>query len=116
MVTNKRERFTLPLLQALQLDQRAHCIISGDTTAFAKPHPEPMFAACTQAGVEPEQCVFIGDAIHDIQAGKSAKMKTLVALYGYLQADDQPEQWGADGLIAHPEQLQQWIKASHVAH
>lgn len=112
VVTNKRERFTVPLMAALQLTERAACIVSGDTTGNSKPHPEPMLAACKLAGVSPENCVYIGDAPHDIAAGKNANMKTLAALYGYLQDDDQPENWGADALIRHPQHLLQWIHAS----
>jgi len=112
VVTNKRERFTLPLMKALDLDKRAACVISGDTTANSKPHPEPMLAACKQAGVKPENCVYIGDASHDITAGKNANMKTLAALYGYLKEGDQPDQWGADALIESPQHLQQWIQAT----
>jgi len=112
VVTNKRERFTHPLMQALKLADRAACIISGDTTANAKPHPEPMFAACAQAGVKPEQCVYIGDAGHDIVAGKAAQMKTLAALYGYLKPTDTPETWGADALITSPEHLSTWISSA----
>jgi phosphoglycolate phosphatase len=37
-------------------------------------------------------------------------MKTLAAVYGYLKEGDQPENWGADALIQHPQQLKQWIK------
>jgi len=112
VVTNKRERFTLPLMQALNLNRRAACVISGDTTTNSKPHPEPMLAACKQASVKPENCVYIGDASHDIAAGKNANMKTLAAVYGYLKEGDQPEEWGADALIENPQQLQQWIQAS----
>ena len=112
VVTNKRERFTLPLMQALNLSRRAACVISGDTTTNSKPHPEPMLAACKQADVKPENCVYIGDASHDIMAGKNANMRTLAAVYGYLKEGDQPEEWGADALIENPQQLQQWIQAS----
>jgi len=111
VVTNKRERFTNPLMAALQLTDRAACIISGDTTANPKPHPEPMLAACKQAGVNPVECVYIGDAGHDITAGKNAQMKTLAALYGYLKPTDTPETWGADALIASPKQLSTWINS-----
>ena len=112
IVTNKRERFTNPLVASLKLTNRAACIISGDTTANSKPHPEPMFTACKQAKVKPEECVYIGDAIHDIDAGKNANMKTLAALYGYLKPDDKPNEWGADALIESPEQLTIWINAA----
>lgn len=109
VVTNKLERFTNPLMDALNLTGRAACVISGDTAAKPKPHPEPMLAACKQARVKPEECVYIGDAAHDIAAGKSAGMKTLVALYGYLKPGDKPETWGADALIESPVQISEWI-------
>jgi phosphoglycolate phosphatase len=112
IVTNKRERFTTPLIAALNLTNRVACIISGDTTANSKPHPEPMLTACKQANVKPEECVYIGDAIHDIDAGKNANMKTLAAIYGYLKPDDNPKKWGADALIESPEQLTSWINAT----
>jgi len=112
IVTNKRERFTNPLVDALGLKQRVACIISGDTTANSKPHPEPMLTACAQANVKPEECVYIGDALHDITAGKSANMKTLAAVYGYLKPDDIPSNWGADALIESPQQLTSWITAT----
>lgn len=112
VVTNKRRRFTEPLMDAMQLTERAACIVSGDSTGNSKPHPEPMLFACRQAKVDPQHCVYMGDAKHDIAAGKSAQMRTLAAVYGYLNAGDQPEQWGADALIERPRQLLDWIEAS----
>jgi len=112
VVTNKRKRFTEPLMAALDLTSRAACIISGDSTAHAKPHVAPMLAACRIAEVNPQQCVYIGDASHDIVAGKTAQMKTLAALYGYLKPDDQPVTWGADALTASPDHLTDWIKTA----
>ena len=112
VVTNKLERFTNPLMDALKLTDRAVCIISGDTTANPKPHVEPMLAACNKAAVKQQECVYIGDASHDIAAGKNAQMKTLAALYGYLKPGDTPETWGADALIESPEQLATWIASA----
>lgn len=109
VVTNKREQLTHPLMQALELTQRSACIICGDTTAYSKPHPEPMLTACRQIKVAPEACLYIGDAQHDITAGKTANMKTLAATYGYLKPNDKPQDWGADALINHPNQILDWI-------
>jgi phosphoglycolate phosphatase len=99
-------------MEALKLTDRAACIISGDTTGNPKPHVEPMLAACKQALVEPRECVYIGDASHDITAGKNAQMKTLAALYGYINPGDMPETWGADALIESPEHLATWITSA----
>jgi phosphoglycolate phosphatase len=109
IVTNKRKRFTTPLVSALNLVDRAACVISGDSTKNPKPHPEPMLTACQDAHVKPEECVYIGDALHDISAGRSANMKTLAATYGYLKPDDKPADWMADALIESPEQITSWI-------
>lgn len=109
VITNKRERMTHPLMQALNLTQRSACIICGDTTAYSKPHPEPMLTACRQINIPPEQCLYIGDAQHDITAGNAANMKTLAATYGYLKPTDSPQDWGADALIDHPNEIIDWI-------
>ena len=109
VITNKRERFTTPLMDALGLIDRAACIVSGDTTANNKPHPEPMLTACQQAGVTASECLYIGDSAHDIEAGKRTNMKTLAAVYGYLKPDDRPKTWGADALINHPAEISTWI-------
>jgi phosphoglycolate phosphatase len=109
VVTNKRKRFTNPLMDALKLTSRAACIISGDSTPNSKPHPEPMLTACKQAGVEPTRCIYIGDSAHDIEAGKKVGMKTMAAAYGYLKFDDDPQTWHADALIHSPAEILPWI-------
>ncbi len=109
VVTNKPAFLTNPLLDQLNLTQRAACIVSGDTTANPKPHPEPMLYACNLAGSEAVQCLFVGDSECDIRAGVNAGMKTLVALFGYLAPQDKPQDWGADGMIDHPAGVLDWI-------
>lgn len=105
VVTNKPRRFTLPLMQALGLTDRAASIVSGDDCERPKPHPEPLFMASRQAGVDPAACWYVGDAERDIIAGRAAGMHTLVAVYGYLGEDDRPEEWNAEGSIATPLDL-----------
>ena len=109
VVTNKPGWLTEPLLQQLGVAEQAACIISGDTTAHRKPHPEPMLLASRQAGSEPGQCLYVGDAQRDIEAGRNAGMFTLVAQFGYIGADEQPQQWGADAMIHTPAAILDWI-------
>jgi phosphoglycolate phosphatase len=105
VVTNKPRRFTVPLMQALGLAERAASIVSGDDCEQPKPHPDPLLLASRQAGVEPSTCWYVGDAERDIIAGRAAGMRTLVATYGYLGEDDRPESWNAQGMIATPKEL-----------
>jgi phosphoglycolate phosphatase len=111
VVTNKPAFLTEPLLRILAPTPPPVCIVSGDSTRNRKPHPEPMLLACKQAGVEPGECVFVGDAERDIQAGRDAGMQTLVALFGYISEDDKPQDWGADAMIHHPRELIGWLDA-----
>lgn len=111
VVTNKPDFLTRPLLDALALSDRCCCIISGDTLPNRKPHPAPMYFAADQADADPGQCIYVGDAPRDIEAGNRAGMRTLVARYGYLSEQDRPEQWGANGSIDAPADLLDWIDA-----
>jgi phosphoglycolate phosphatase len=109
VVTNKPAWLTEPLLRDLELFERAACVVSGDTLPQRKPHPAPMLLACRQAGSEPAQCVYVGDAQRDVEAGRNAGMHTLVALFGYLQAHDTPDTWQASGTIDSPAGVLDWL-------
>jgi N-acetyl-D-muramate 6-phosphate phosphatase len=110
IVTNKPEWLTNPLMQQLQMTERAACIVCGDTTPNPKPHPEPILLACKLAGGHnPSECIYIGDAKRDIEAGNSAGTATLTALFGYIDENDNPDEWGADGTIEHPSQILDWL-------
>jgi len=105
IVTNKSQRFTRPVLEALALAHRAGCSISGDTTAYAKPHPAPLFAALEALGVDAAECYYVGDDERDVQAGHAAGIEPVVALYGYLGNGKPPHQWGARLAINQPLDL-----------
>jgi len=105
IVTNKPHRFTLPLMQALGMASRAACLISGDTCAHAKPHPEPMLKACELTGVAPAQCLYLGDDLRDMQAANASGMRGIIASYGYVSDDASIENWKAQGSIAKPTEL-----------
>lgn len=109
LVTNKPDFLTQPLIRQLSLDARCCCIVSGDTLEKNKPDPEPMFYAARLAGCEASECVYVGDAKRDIEAGRRAGMHTLIARYGYIGKDDDPDQWHADGSIDHPAELIDWL-------
>jgi len=105
VVTNKPGWLTLPLMDRLQLSERAATIVSGDTTQNSKPHPDPMHHACGEADSDSDECLYIGDARRDIEAGKNAGMKTLIAGYGYIDLDEDVSTWGADAIINRPEEI-----------
>lgn len=96
IVTNKIARFTEPLVRALDLERRAACVVSGDTTAHAKPHPAPLLHAAAAAGRPAAEAVYVGDDLRDVAAGRAAGMQTVAVRYGYLGDATPIERWGAD--------------------
>jgi N-acetyl-D-muramate 6-phosphate phosphatase len=111
IVTNKAERFAVPLIAQLGLAQRTGCLIGGDTTGRAKPHPDPLLAGARAIGMAPERCLYVGDDRRDVEASVAAQMTPVVALYGYLYGAD-PHDWGCDWMIEHPEQLLDGLPAA----
>ena len=105
IVTNKAQRFTNPLVRALGLQAQAAVVISGDTTPHAKPHPAPLLEAARQMALLPEHCIYVGDDLRDVQAGRAAGMGTVAAAWGYLGAGEPIGAWGADHVIETPGQL-----------
>ncbi|NIM28353.1 MAG: HAD-IA family hydrolase [Gammaproteobacteria bacterium] len=109
IVTNKRRAYTEPLMRALDPQARAACIVSGDSTANAKPHPQPLLHACRLAGSRPAECVYVGDAEKDVVAARRAGMRCVAATWGYIAADDDPLDWHADATIDAPADLLDWL-------
>lgn len=109
VVTNKSQRFTLPITRAMPLFTTALAVVSGDTTPHAKPHPAPVLEAARLIGVAPEQCIYVGDDERDIVAGRAAGMQTVAAAYGYLGASTDIAAWNADAVIKNPADLLQLL-------
>jgi 2-phosphoglycolate phosphatase len=105
IVTNKATRFTAPLVSALGLDARAAAVVCGDTTPHAKPHPAPLLEAARRIGAVPQHCIYVGDDLRDVQAGRAAGMRTVAAGWGYLGEGDAIDAWGADHVITSPREL-----------
>ena len=110
IVTNKAHRFTDPIVAGLGLDRRAKVVIAGDTTARAKPHPDPLLEAARRLAIPPQDCVYVGDDLRDIQAGRAAGMTTVAAAWGYLGRGETIDRWGADRVIQHPAELLTWLE------
>ncbi|MBE0475388.1 HAD family hydrolase [Rhodoferax sp.] len=115
VVTNKSERFSLPLTGSMALFATAGTIVSGDTTPFAKPHPAPLLEAARRLGVDAGRCVYVGDDERDIVAGQAAGMATVAVTYGYLGAQADTHRWGANATINCVNELLPLLQFSSVA-
>ena len=109
IVTNKAMRFAGPVIEGLGLHARAAVLIAGDSTPHAKPHPAPLLEAARRLGLAAAECVYVGDDLRDVQAGRAAGMATLAAAWGYLGAGESIEAWGADRVLEDPVELLNWL-------
>jgi 2-phosphoglycolate phosphatase len=110
IVTNKVHRYADPVIAGLGLLPRAAVVIAGDTTPHSKPHPAPLLEAARRLGLAPAACVYIGDDLRDVQAGRAAGMATVAAAWGYLGQGEAIEHWGADVWVQTPAQLLDWLQ------
>ena len=109
VVTNKIERFALPLTRQMPLFASARAVIGGDTTPHPKPHPAPLLEAARRLELAPTDCIYVGDDERDIVAGLAAGMPTVAARYGYLGQKADTLSWGAHAHIDTPLELLKWL-------
>jgi phosphoglycolate phosphatase len=113
IVTNKPDWLTDPLMLEMGFTHRTKAIVSGNTCARAKPHPDSILHACNLLKIDPRNTWYVGDAGRDMQAGRSAGNQTIGATYGYIYDDDPIAAWGADVLINQPVELIDLIQSAN---
>jgi len=105
IVTNKPEHLAVKLLPLLGWQARCAVLIGGDTLVARKPDPLPLLVAAQRIGVAAADCVYVGDDERDIIAARAAGMPSVVALWGYRLAGDDPAAWHGDVLVDEPAAL-----------
>ncbi len=105
VVTNKSQRFAIPLMEQLGLRQRGACIVCGDSARRAKPSGQPLQLAGAVIGIATAACVYVGDDERDVISGRSVGMRTVVASWGYLGTGRPPHEWGADAIATTPAEI-----------
>jgi len=94
IATNKPSLYAVPLIKDLGLN--CGSLICPDHVTRGKPDPEALHKAAVELNVPSNRCLYVGDHRRDIEAGKNAGMKTVAALYGYIDDNDSPTDWQAD--------------------
>jgi len=106
IVTNKSKRFAMPLLEKLDLFDRASCVVCGDTTDKIKPDPEPIIHALLLLNTKSSKYSFyIGDSKKDVDAAKAAGISSIACTFGYIEEDDDPEKWYAEFTANEPSEI-----------
>ena len=87
-ITNKAEKFTVPLLQDTGLYDYFELILSGDSLPKKKPDPLPLLHACQYFEIAPHALLLIGDSLNDAQAARAAGCPVFCVPYGYNRGRD----------------------------
>ncbi len=90
-ITNKIERFTLPLLRDTGLLDFFTLVLSGDSLPERKPSPLPLRHACSHFGIPAETLLLIGDSLNDTQAARAAGCPVFCVPYGYNRGQNVAE-------------------------
>ena len=102
IVTNKSTNLTRKIVAALGLTSRAACLVCGDTTPHLKPNPASLLHAAKELALAPQDCVYLGDDLRDIQAARAAGMRSVAVGWGY---GGDVHSWQADSVISQPPEL-----------
>ncbi len=107
--TNKLERLSLLLLDALALSRRFAVVCGQDTFGIQKPDPEVLRRTIKAAGGTPQHAIMIGDSATDIRTARAAGVPVIAVDFGYSEqsvADFKP-----DRIISHFAELPAAIAA-----
>jgi phosphoglycolate phosphatase len=110
VITNKPLELSKALLEGLGLFDSCSILLGGDSLPVKKPDPAPMLHSCMVLNLAPSECLYVGDHERDIIAGKNAGMDTAAALWGYINEDQNPENWGASYMVNEPSGLMQLVQ------
>ena len=82
VVTSKGDMLARRGLELVGIAGHFETIVSCDSCTRHKPHPQPVLIALERLGYAPEEALFVGDSVHDIEAGNAAGVETVAALWG----------------------------------
>lgn len=107
VVTNDSEESANTHLEAIGVSVFFKHIIGYDSGFGSKPDPDPCLAFCSTAGIRPNECLMVGDSLHDMHAGKLAGMKTVGVLSGL--SDEMTLKPSADVILPNVSFLPEFI-------
>ena len=104
VVSARDEKGTMRFLEQFDLVQYFDAVITGQSAEHTKPYPDPILLAAKKMGVQPEECLMIGDTTVDMRAGKSAGAQTVGVLCGFGEEPELKSK-GADMILNTTSEL-----------
>lgn len=105
IATNKPWAYAEPLMQHFEFASAPSALISPEHVSNKKPDPESLYLACEKANCQPNEAIYVGDHLRDIQCGINAGMPTIAVGYGYITDKDAHHNWGASHVVEHATEI-----------
>lgn len=83
VVSARGKKSTLMFLEEFQLRDYFQVIVTARTCRHTKPYPDPILHAARVMGVEPEECLMIGDTTVDMRAANTCGAQAVGVLCGF---------------------------------
>lgn len=115
IATNKPWTYTEPLMRHFSFASEPIATICPDHVKQKKPHPESLLLACQKADCLPEEAVFVGDHLRDIQCGIHAQMPTIAVGYGYITQKNAHLSWGATHTVENAAQIWPVLQENYIS-
>ncbi|WP_439154775.1 HAD family hydrolase [Yoonia sp.] len=112
IATNDAEAPARKHLERAGVDAHFDFIAGYDSGHGAKPGPGQLLAFATLTGVDPVQCVMVGDSLHDLDAGRAAGMRTIGVLTGPAQRPELAPH--ADVVLDTIAEIPGWLMAENL--
>jgi phosphoglycolate phosphatase len=109
VLTNKPVRFSLHLLEGLELEMHFFRVYGGNSLAEKKPHPQGIELLVQEAGASRERTMMVGDSAVDVMTAHNAGVRACGVAWGF-----QPETFAQeppDFLIEDPRELAEMVLA-----
>ena len=111
VVSARGGRSTQVFLDQFDLNPFFQSIATAHTCQHTKPYPDPIIWAAEQMGVQPAECLMIGDTTVDIRAAKAAGAQSVGVLCGF-GGEEELRRAGADLILENTTLLANILSSS----
>lgn len=87
IVTNKGTSGLEHGLEKFQIKDYFPIALSKTDVVMKKPHPEGLYKVMEYFDAKPEEVLFVGDSIHDIECGKNAGVDTILVQWTVMDIE-----------------------------
>ena len=109
IVSARDKTSTMAFLNQFKITKYFGAIVTSQTCRYTKPFPDPMFHAAKEVGIDPQNCLMVGDTTVDMKAAKLAGMQAVGVLCGFGH-EKELRRAGADLILPSTADLLQVFK------